>query len=768
MSRVLRFSVVSVLIAVASLASVGAGAQTVECPEVDGITCEGWVTDTAGVIANDDNLERLVDGVVNEYGHEIAVVIVQSASDPNGLAVEIGNTWGVGKAGSDDGIVIVVALDQRTTAVESGPGIIVEADFIAGLANSSFAAGDFDGGVSAMVGGLVAGFNEGPVTTYEPDVAVGEDSFQPTPTLPDRGIGGSTLVLGMLLVAGAAFSAKSSSQKSKLLAKARKRSQESGVDDVLAGLTPYGHELTLRDELFETRPVEAPTLETHRVVEVLEMLIDESSPTDSDGLTAAWSAGLLEVLHEDRVNAERELPLELQITGEQQLLEDAVQAAASEAIAAEHEDQFELRSADLARLVESLRPYRVAQERTRTARRLVHRSVATSIGPVIVSDLGERLVQASPVLLPGVPILESVNEVQTAYETAADKVNRLVVIRDRLEDDEARPAVSAALVDLEDDTGVALERYEKVLARLTKSAVKSDGLSVAAVAAFILMNNDSVDEFIDAYAEAKRLGTDPEMAVELAMAGLRSESEIEEVRAEADRLNLPVAIAAALLDRGDRAIDAFNQLFSEVASEGLATETGRTVAALLAISLEPSVALRKWREARDAMARLGLSGVYADVAAAFGASDPRGPRAFAVAYAAQRQALARGGIVDVDRYAPELAHGATRRSQDTWTGQPIPSSLRTFDPFTLLYYRWVVTGGTGHGHGWEPIHQDPSWSDNKGSWFGGFGGGGGFGGTGSSSGSSSWGSSWGGSSGGFGGFSGGGGFGGGGGGSSGW
>ena len=304
-----------------------------------------------------------------------------------------------------------------------------------------------------------------------------------------------------------------------------------------------------------------------------------------------------------------------------------------------------------------------------------------------------------------------------------------------------------------------------------------DGLSTPAIAAFLLMNNDSgaVDEFLEAYADAKRLGNDAEISVELAMAGLRTESEIAEVRATADDLDLPVAIAAALLDRGNRAVDSYHELAASLLAEGVESDVRRTIAALLAISLEPSLALGKWVEARDALARLGLTGAYADTAAAFGASDPRGPQAFAVSYAAQRQALGsrrRRGCRPVRSRVGPRRHPARRGFVD----RASRSRLRCdrFDPFTLLYYRWIILGGTGHGHGWEPIYQDQSWSQDKDSWFGGFGGGGGFGGSGSSGGSSSWGSSWSGSSGGFGGFSGGGGFGGGsfggggGGGSSGW
>ncbi|MGZ5385697.1 MAG: hypothetical protein ACXWH0_17185, partial [Acidimicrobiia bacterium] len=51
-------------------------AQTAECPEFEGITCDGWVTDAANVVADDQGLEDAVGRVVALYGHEIAVVVV--------------------------------------------------------------------------------------------------------------------------------------------------------------------------------------------------------------------------------------------------------------------------------------------------------------------------------------------------------------------------------------------------------------------------------------------------------------------------------------------------------------------------------------------------------------------------------------------------------------------------------------------------------------------------------------------------------------------
>jgi len=267
----------------------------------------------------------------------------------------------------------------------------------------------------------------------------------------------------------------------------------------------------------------------------------------------------------------------------------------------------------------------------------------------------------------------------------------------------------------------------------------------------LLMNNDAGNsgEFIEAYGYHRDHGREPALAVEYALAGLMGSQEIANIRSEAKRLDLPISITAALLRRRDDGPEVYKQLRDELAGH-VDTASSRTIAGILAMSLEPSQALRRWLAARTALESLGLQGSYADVAAAFGASDPRGPRIFALAYVAQRAALADSSIDDADRFAPELAHEGTSGKTDTWTGKPLPATFGSFDPFTFFYYHWVITRGHAGSYGWEPVYRNTSWSDDRSSWWG---GGGGFG----SAGGSSWGgSSWSGGS--FGGFGGGGGF----------
>jgi hypothetical protein len=412
---------------------------------------------------------------------------------------------------------------------------------------------------------------------------------------------------------------------------------------------------------------------------------------------------------------------------------------------------------ELHRIIASLRPHRIANARLRLGKSISDRTVKTSLGFAMLTDAGERYLEAGPALDTSQPLTDSLAELELVYATAKNKAAKMEALYEQLPSSTTRPAVAAALADLSDDVDASYRRYEALRQTLEDkgAALSRDGLSIPAVTALLLMNNDAEDvgEFLAAYEANRGRGIDAETAVEYALAGLTHPGEIGRIRSEADRLGIPISLTAALLRRRDDGPEVYRVLADQLAGEGVKGDNRRTIAAVLAISLEPAQAMRRWVEARQALAALGVVGAYADVAAAFGASDPRGPRAFALAYAAQRQALSRSSIDDADRFAPELAHDGTGRQRDSWSGEPIPRGLGYFDPYTLLFYHWVITKGHRGAYGWEPVYRDDSWSRDSNSWWG---GGGGFGSSGSWGGGSSWGGSW--SSGSFGGFGGGGGF----------
>ena len=133
------------------------------------------------------------------------------------------------------------------------------------------------------------------------------------------------------------------------------------------------------------------------------------------------------------------------------------------------------------------------------------------------SDRGERLLKAAPVI-DADTIDEALAELDDAYEEARYKVRRLDVIHNRLPDSAARPAVAAALTDLDDDPAEAVERYEKLRRDLRERAglLERDRLDVDAIAALLLLNNDelSVGQFTRLYRVHRENGLKPAMAVE--------------------------------------------------------------------------------------------------------------------------------------------------------------------------------------------------------------------------------------------------------------
>src|SRR5690606_37418624 len=151
-------------------------------------------------------------------------------------------------------------------------------------------------------------------------------------------------------------------------------------------------------------------------------------------------------------------------------LEDAVQATARKAGADHDPDTFEVKRNELRRLIESLRPYQVAEASTRLAREVSMEAVDTAGGPVIVTDTGERFAQAGPVLDGAAPVADSLAELASVSEEAAAKTKRMEELYARLPESPSRPAVAAALADLGTEPEDAAQRYNVVLAALREGS----------------------------------------------------------------------------------------------------------------------------------------------------------------------------------------------------------------------------------------------------------------------------------------------------------
>jgi uncharacterized protein len=68
-------------------------------------------------------IRRLTERIERETGVEIAVLVVRQADDAAALARSYFDHVGIGKAGRHDGVLVLVALDNRRIHVELGRGL---------------------------------------------------------------------------------------------------------------------------------------------------------------------------------------------------------------------------------------------------------------------------------------------------------------------------------------------------------------------------------------------------------------------------------------------------------------------------------------------------------------------------------------------------------------------------------------------------------------------------------------------------------------------
>ncbi len=123
------------------------------------------VTDLTGTLTPDQaaSLEKKLSAFEARKGSQIAVLMLSSTKpeEIEQYSIRVAEAWKIGRKGTDDGVILVVAKDDRRLRIEVGYGLegaIPDATakrIISENITPRFKAGDFYGGISAGVDQLV-------------------------------------------------------------------------------------------------------------------------------------------------------------------------------------------------------------------------------------------------------------------------------------------------------------------------------------------------------------------------------------------------------------------------------------------------------------------------------------------------------------------------------------------------------------------------------------------------------------------------------------
>jgi uncharacterized protein len=125
----------------------------------------GHIVDSTGTLSTDAvaELEQKLTAFEERKGSQIAVLLVRTTA-PEAIepyTLRVAEQWGIGRGGVDDGVVLVVALDDRRMRFEVGYGLegavpdALARRIIAETIAPRFYEGDYAGGLNAGLDALI-------------------------------------------------------------------------------------------------------------------------------------------------------------------------------------------------------------------------------------------------------------------------------------------------------------------------------------------------------------------------------------------------------------------------------------------------------------------------------------------------------------------------------------------------------------------------------------------------------------------------------------
>lgn len=125
----------------------------------------GRVNDYAGFLPSDRARalgERLAR-FEQQSGHQIAVLTIPSleGEDIEGFSIKVAESWKIGKKGFDDGVILLIARNDRKLRIEVGYGLegvlpdAIASRIIREVIGPYFRANDYAGGIEAGVEGIL-------------------------------------------------------------------------------------------------------------------------------------------------------------------------------------------------------------------------------------------------------------------------------------------------------------------------------------------------------------------------------------------------------------------------------------------------------------------------------------------------------------------------------------------------------------------------------------------------------------------------------------